>query len=156
MVYYENHCKSEEQREKKRKKDKERRERKKVEERLVDERFLVNLQKLEELKKAAKKEVEKALLGCADPPEPQEPHEEIVGQSAEELKEDKVMVKDYWDSFQAVVLTFLLNPKSVKDLTSLSESKLESLEDECLVNIYMTTYDGELRKSMFSASAIPV
>ena len=140
MVYYENHCKSEEQREKKRKKDKERRERKKVEERIVDERFLVNLQKLEELNKAAKKEVEKPLLRYADPPEPQEPHEETVDQSVEESEEDKVVVKDHWDSFRAVVLTFLLNPKSVKDLTFLSESKLESLEDECLVNIYMTTY----------------
>ena len=155
LVYYENHCKSEEQREKKRKKDKERRERKKVEERMVDERFLVNLQKLEELKKAAKKEVEKPSLGCADPPKPQEPHEEMVDQSAEESEEDKVVVKDHWDSFRAVVFTFLLNPKSVKDLTSLSESELESLEDECLVNIYMTTYDGEPRKSIFSASAIP-
>ena len=58
--------------------------------------------------------MEKSSLGCADPPEPQEPHEEIVDQSAEE---DKVVVKDHWDSFRAVVLTFLLNPKSVKDLT---------------------------------------
>ena len=155
LVYYENHCKSEEQREKKRKKDKERRERKKLEERMVDERFLVNLQKLEELKMAAKKGVEKQSLESADPPKPQEPHEEIVDQPAEGSEKDEIPVKDHWDSFRAVAYTFLSNPKSVKDLTSLSDSELDSLEDECLVNIYMTTYNGKSRKSIFSASAIP-
>ena len=50
---------------------------------------------------------------------------------------------------------FLSNAKSVKSLTSLTLDEFESLEKENQNNIYLTIYDGERRKSIFSASPVP-
>ena len=106
---------------------------------MVDDRYLENLKKLEELKNSAKKMDDIPLPPDAHPPVMQEPNDE---QPPKKLVDDEIKEKNQWCPFLAISSSFLTNWKSVKDLTSLSIHEFDSLADECLPNTYLTKFDG--------------
>ena len=144
----------EEKKEQRKKKAKKRRERKKIEERTLQDRLLLSEKKVEELKMSLSRISEREEVSGVDHEHPQDPLENINDQPAKELEGEEEEV-DNMKKMTQIAEIYLSDSSAVKKMTSLSRLELESLHEEALHFINMTTWHGEERKNPLTIPPSP-
>ena len=110
---------------------------------MVDNRFLLNQEKIKKLKMSLAKHEQGPSATLVDHLDPQVPLENQSVQPAEVSEEEENEEITKWDEMEEVVKLYLSNPKSVKELTSLDLNELQLLAEECENHISLTTWRGE-------------
>jgi len=122
---------------------------------VLQDRLLLSQEKMEKLKMA----LESKMPTIDDQPDnsknPQVSPPIACPQSADLPEESEEVEGTTWAKVEKVASIYLSDPTSVKQLTSLDQSELESLHNECKMNIEKTTWDGVPRRKDSTSTPIP-